>query len=143
MAETRARSHQEARVSGIKLPEIPAARRVTLSVEALQPSESDDVPNEAVERLAARGSDMVMSPDQEEQGRKEALDAAVASAATAGLSDQRVHKLGGIVGRHWNTFRRALRGDPPADVEPVRVERKPGTYAVKARPRSFNPAKTA
>eukprot|EP00903_Cladosiphon_okamuranus_P017345 g15980.t1 len=143
MADARAREGQEARVSGVESPTIAAARRVTLSVDALQPADAEEVPDEAVERLAARGPDMVMSPAQEERGRKEALDAAVASAASAGLSDQGVSRLGGIVQRHWNAFRRALRGDPPADVEPMRVVRKPGTHSVKARPRTYSPAKTA
>eukprot|EP00903_Cladosiphon_okamuranus_P005945 g5874.t1 len=128
MADASARAAQEARVSGVETPNIAATRRVTLSVDALQPADAEEVPDEAVERLVARGPDMVMSPAQEEQGRKEALDAAVASAASAGLFAQRVRKLGGIVKRHWNAFRRALRGDPPADVEPMRVVRKPGTH---------------
>eukprot|EP00903_Cladosiphon_okamuranus_P005335 g5333.t1 len=143
-AEASARARHDDRLEGVESPDVAAARRVALSIAAMQPPDREEVPDEALERLAARGPDMVMPPAQEEQGRSEALDAAVASAATAGLSDRGVDRLRGIVGQRWNAFRRALRaGDPPAAVEPMRVQRKPGARAVKARPRTYNPAKTA
>eukprot|EP00903_Cladosiphon_okamuranus_P006086 g5996.t1 len=143
-AEASARARHDDRLEGVESPDVAAARRVALSIAAMQPPDREEVPDKALERLAARGPDMVMPPAQEEQGRSEALDAAVESAATAGLSDRGVDRLRGIVGQRWNAFRRALRaGDPPAAVEPMRVQRKSGARAVKARPRTYNPAKTA
>ncbi|CAM9536088.1 unnamed protein product, partial [Hapterophycus canaliculatus] len=50
-------------------------------------------------------------------------------------------RLRGIVGRRFSGFRRALRGDPPARVEPMRVQLKPGASAVKAKPRRYEPVK--
>ena len=44
--------------------------------------------------------------------------------------------------RRVDAFRRALRGDPPARVEPMRVQLKPQAQAVKARPRRYDPVKT-
>ncbi|CAN0429927.1 unnamed protein product, partial [Scytosiphon promiscuus] len=51
-------------------------------------------------------------------------------------------RLRDILGRRVNAFRRALRGDPPASVEPMRVQLKPQAHAVKAKPRRYNPVKT-
>ena len=48
-----------------------------------------------------------------------------------------------ILSRRFNAFRRALRGDPPARVEPMRVELKPGASAVKAKPRRYDSVKTS
>lgn len=45
--------------------------------------------------------------------------------------------------RRWDTFRRALWGDPPANVEPQRVVLEPDARPVKARPRVCSPVKTA
>lgn len=47
--------------------------------------ERDEQPDEAVERLVARGPDMNMSAAQEEAGRAAALEDAIKSAAAAGL----------------------------------------------------------
>eukprot|EP00752_Nemacystus_decipiens_P002718 g2537.t1 len=88
-------------------------------------------------------ADMVMSPAEEAQGRKEALAAAVESAASAGLSGQGRGRLESIIDRHWDAFRSALRGDRPARVEPMRTTLVPGARAVKARLRTYNPTKTA
>ena len=87
MAAANARKGREARIVGVESSRVSDAWRVALRVAALQGADRDDVADEAVERLAARGPDMVMSPAEEEQGREEALAAAVESAAVAGLSD--------------------------------------------------------
>ena len=52
-------------------------------------------------------------------------------------------RLRKILDRHWNTFWRGLRGDPPARVEPVTVTFKPETKMVKARGRVYSPIKAA
>lgn len=132
---------QEARamnVRGVESPGFREARRVTMSVDALMHQAQPDPPDEAVERLVARGPDMIMSPAEEELGRVEALDRAVNSAAEAGLSSEGVNRLRNIVDKRWNAFRRALRGDPPARVEPLKVIQKPA----KARLRSYSQCKT-
>ena len=49
-----------------------------------------------------------------------------------------------VIGSRWNAFRCELRrGDPSARVEPLRVTLEPGALPVKARPRVYNPIKTA
>ena len=48
-----------------------------------------------------------------------------------------------ILDRHWNTFRRGLRGDPPARVEPLTVMFKLEAKVVKARGGVYSPIKTA
>ena len=60
-----------------------------------------------------------------------------------GLSVPKAERLRGILSRRFNAFRRALRGDPPARVEPMRVQLKPRTSAVKAKPRRYDPVKTS
>ncbi|CAN0096241.1 unnamed protein product, partial [Sphacelaria rigidula] len=52
-----------------------------------------------------------------------------------GLSADGSNCLHNILARRVDTFRRALRGDPPARVEPIKE-------AVKAKPRRCDPVKT-
>ena len=47
--------------------------------------------------------------------------------------------LGEILDRHWDAFRRGLRGDLPTRVEPLTVTFKP---EAKVRGRIFSPIKT-
>lgn len=75
------------------------ARRVTMRVDALRGVDREEVPDEAVKRLVACGPDIVMSPAEDEQGREEALAAAVEAAATAGLSGRGRGELQETVGR--------------------------------------------
>ena len=128
----------------MKSPGFRECRRVTLSVDALQyrqdPAEESDP---AVERLVSRGPDMIMSPTEEEAGRARALNDAVDRAAAACLSGESVDTLRSVLDRRWNAFRRALRGNPLANVERLKVTMKPGAAAVKARPRLYNPSKMA
>ncbi|CAM9632726.1 unnamed protein product [Sphacelaria rigidula] len=60
-----------------------------------------------------------------------------------GLGVSKAEHLRGILYSHVNAFRRALRGDPPARVEPMRVTLKPGAAAVKAKPREYDPVKSS
>ncbi|CAN0398823.1 unnamed protein product, partial [Scytosiphon promiscuus] len=64
-------------------------------------------------------------------------------AVAEGLSVSGAGRLREILGRRVNAFRRALRGDPPARVEPMHVQLKPGASAVKAKPRRYDPVKTS
>ena len=114
-----------------------ACRRVSIPQE-------DVHPEPAVERTVDRGPEMVMEPALEEHERRVALEQAVEVAASNGLDDTQVAQLKQVVlERRWNAFRRALRGDPPAKVEPMRVVLKPNAQPVKARPRGYPPAKAA
>ena len=90
-------------------------------------------PDLAMERLVERGPEMFMDSAEEESARKVALEESVTDAVARGLSVSKAKRLRGVLTRHFNAFRRALRGDPPARVEPMRVQLKPGASAVKAR----------
>ncbi|CAN0436258.1 unnamed protein product, partial [Hapterophycus canaliculatus] len=97
--------------------------------------------DEAVECLAEQGPEMFMEPAEEESARKVALEEGVTNAVAAGLSKSKSERLRGFLGRRCNKFRRALWADPPARVEPMRVQLKPGASAVKAKPRRNEPEK--
>ena len=127
--------------TGVESPSFLAARRVTLRVETFQSEVSDDAPADvAVERLVERGPDMFR---MEERGARErALEDSVQQAEQSGLSADGACRLRDILSRRVDAFRRALRGDPPARVEPMRVHLKPQAQAVKARPCRYDPVKT-
>ncbi|CAM9930082.1 unnamed protein product, partial [Sphacelaria rigidula] len=71
------------------------------------------------------------------------LEEIVTNAVANGLTVSKAERSRGILYRHVNAFRRALRGDPPARVEPMRVTLKPGAAAVKANPRRYDPVKSS
>ena len=48
-----------------------------------------------------------------------------------------------MLDRHWNAFRRGLRGDPPACVELLTMTFKPEAKVAKARGRVSSSVKTA
>ena len=121
------------------------ASRVSLSVTALQEAgwQATEEPDLAVERLVERGPDIFTDPAEEESARKVGLEESVTDAVAQGLSVSMAERLRGILCRRFNAFRRALRRDPPARVEPMRVQMKPGASAVKAKPRRYDPVKTS
>ena len=102
------------------------ARKRNLSVQGVESSnfrkcrwvsiaeESPEPPDEAVERMVSRGSDMGMESKQEEHKRAVALAKAVVIAAAIALSSKDDARLREPLDRHWTAFRRGLRGDPPA-----------------------------
>ena len=96
-----------------------------------------------MERLVERGPEMLMDPAEEKSARNVALEASVKDAAAQGLNASNAERLCGILSRRFNAFRRALHGDPPARVEPMCVQLKPGASAVKAMPRRYDPVKTS
>ena len=72
-AEASARARHDDRLAGVESPNVAAARRMALSVAAMQPPDREEVPEEALERLAARGPDMLqgywqmpLAPDSQE-----------------------------------------------------------------------------
>ncbi|CAN0193327.1 unnamed protein product, partial [Scytosiphon promiscuus] len=83
-----------------------------------------------------------MDPAEERVEREQALEDSVEEAVHDGLSADGSGRLRDILGCRVNAFRRALRGDPPARGEPMRVQLKPQAQAVKAKPRRSNPVKT-
>ena len=124
----------------VESPSFLAARRVTLPVESFQSEVADDAPADvAVKRLVERGPDMFMDQMGERGTRDRALEDSVHQAEQSGLSADGACPLRDILSRRVDAFRRALRGDPPARVEPVRVQLKPQAQAVKARPRRYDP----
>ena len=100
-------------------------------------------PDLAVERLVERGPESFMDPAEEESARKVALEESVTDAVAQGLSVSEAERLRGILGRRFNAFCRALRGDPPARGKPMRVQLKSGASALKAKPRRYDPVKTS
>lgn len=128
--------------TGVETPSYLAARRVTVSVRAFQTEATvDDPEDEAVERLVDRGPDMFMDPAEERTARERALEDSVQQAEQSGLSVDGAIRLRDILARRVGAFRRALCGDPPAQVEPMRVQLKPQAKAVKATPRRYDPVK--
>ena len=83
-----------------------------------------------------------MDSREERGARERALEDSVQQAEQSGLSADGACRLRDILSRRVDAFRRALRGDPPARVEPMRVQLKPQAQAVKARPRRYDPVKT-
>ena len=141
-----ARARERAALAGVDTAAYRQCRRVIVSVDALQQQQcgTPEEPDGAVERLVARGPDIDMGPEEELRARSEALEEAVLASVAAGLDESHVERLRDVIGRRWHAFRRGLRrGDPPARVEPLHVTLKPGARPVKARPRVYNPVKTA
>ena len=91
----------------------------------------------SVYRLISRGPDMEMEPEREKRERTVALAKAVETVVANSLSAGGEAMLCEILDRHWNTFRRVLRGDPTARVEPLTVMFKPEAKGVKARERVY------
>ena len=83
-----------------------------------------------------------MFPMEGTGARDRALEDSVQQAEQSGLSADGACRLRDILSRRVDAFRRALRGDPPARMEPMRVQLNPQAQAVKARPRRYDPVKT-
>ena len=111
---------------------------------ALQESggQATEKPDLAVESLVERGPEMFMDLAEEKSARKVAVGESVTEAVGQDVIVSKAERLRGILSRCFNAFRRALRGDPPARVEPMRVQLKPGA-SVKAKPRRYDPVKTS
>ena len=75
-----------------------------------------------MERLVERGPDMFMDPMEERGARDRALEDSVQQAEQSGLSADGACRLRDILSRRVDAFRHALRGDPPARVEPMKVQ---------------------
>ena len=130
---------------GVETPTLLGSRRVSLSLAALQEAggQATEETDSAVERLVERGPEIFMDPAEEESARKVALEESVTDAVAQGLSVMEAERLRGILSRRFNAIRRALRGDPLARVEPMRVHLKPEVSTVKAKPRRYDPVKTS
>lgn len=86
---------------------------------------------------------MLVTPQEEEAGRAEALKIVVQAAAVTDLPDNHQPRLRQVVSRRWNAFRRALREDPSASMELLLMTLKPGAQAAKARGRKYSPARAS
>ena len=75
-------------VQGVESPNFKGCRRASTAVEALlqRGPGAPESPDEAVERLVSRGSDMGMEPEQEKRERAIALAKAMETAVANGLS---------------------------------------------------------
>ena len=137
--------HRNLSVQSVEWPSFKECRRVSIVVEALlqRGLGAPKPPDKAVERLVSLGPDMCMEPEQEKRVRAVALVKVVESAATNGLSAGGSTRLCEIMDRHWNAFRRGLRDDPTARLEPLTVTFKTEAKVVKARGRVYSPIKTA
>ena len=97
-----------------------AARRVTLPVESFQSEVADEAPADvAVERLDDRGQDMFMDQMGKRGTRDRTLEDSVQQVEQSDLRADGACRLRDIRSRRVDAFRRALRGDPPARVEPM------------------------
>ena len=66
--------------------------------------------------------------------RKEALCSALEAAGNAEMPEQVLERLQELVmDRHLGVFRRALIGEPPAEVEPLRVTLRQGADLRKVK----------
>ena len=111
--------------------------------QSFQSEVANDAPADvAVERLVERGPDMFLDQMEERGARDRALEDSVQQVEQSGLGADGACRLRDVLSRRVDAFRRALRGDPPARVEPMRVDLKPQAQAVKARPRRYDPVKT-
>lgn len=82
-----------------------------------------------------------MDPAEERGTGNRALGESVQQPDREGLSGDGAYRLCDTLARRVGTFRRALRGDLPTRVEPMRVQVEPQAKAVKTKPRSYDPVK--
>ena len=88
-------------------------------------------------RLPQR-SMMFHNADVEMQDSVGALETAVDDAVDHGLTPECAQMLRDIgFCTHFDLFRRAVSGDPPARVEPITVRLQPGARAMRAKPRAY------
>ena len=80
-------ARKNAALTGVEIAACQQCRRIIVSVDALQqqPCGTPEEPDEAVERLVARGPDIDMSPEEKLQARSDALEEAVLALAAAEL----------------------------------------------------------
>ena len=127
-------------------------RRVSgpgLTLQGMWQAQVEDVlpdpPNEPCETLVSHGPAIFMEAGKEVAARPEALVRALRLAVEVGLPVGCVVELEEIVlGECFDAFWRALTGETPARVAPVRVRLKKGTNLtqVKAKPRVYPPEKS-
>ena len=105
-----------------------------------------DPPDEFCETHVSHGPTMFMEAGEEVAARHEALVSALRVTVEVGLPEGCVAELEEIVlGECFDAFRRALMGETPARVAPMRVTLKQGAdlSQVKAKPRVYPPEKSA
>ena len=81
---------------------------------------------------------MIQGSEVEMQDRVITLETAVDDAVDHGLTPECAQMLRDIgFCTHFDLFRRAVSGDPPARVEPITVRLQPGARAMRAKPRAY------
>ena len=104
-----------------------------------------DPPDEFHETLVSHGPAMFVEAGEEVTARREALVCALHVAVEVGWPEGCVAEIEEIVlGECFDAFRRALTGETPARVAPMRVTLKQGAdlSQVKAKPRVYPPEKS-
>ena len=131
---------------------VNSARRVSgpgLTLQGMLQAQAEDAlpdsPDEFCETLVSHGPAMLMEAGEEVIARREALVGALHVAVKVGLPEGCVAELEEIVlGERFDAFRRALTGETPARVAPMRVTLKQGVdlSQVKNEPRVYPPEKS-
>lgn len=96
------------------------------------------------EALVAWGPAMFMHPVEEREARVDAVQKALEVAVTVGMDPEAVKRLSQVIlETRVDVFRRALTGEPAADMEPLGIVLMPDTSLerMRARPRQVAPEK--
>ena len=131
-------------------PEIIDVRCVAVTIEAMQQvadikveaaGETDEFKDALLDRVPKI---MMGFGDSEMEKREQALEDVILRAAQEGMLPSDVAELRRLVlGHYKETFRRGRTGEPPAQVEPMRVLWTPTARTTKAKPILFAPEKCA
>ena len=131
---------------------VRSVRRVSgpgLTLQGMLQAQAEDAlpdpPDGFCETLVSHGPATFMEAGEEVAARREALMGALRVAVEVGLPEGCVAELEAIVlGECFDAFRRALTGETPARVAPMRVTPKQGAdlSQVKAKPRVYPPEKS-
>ena len=120
-----------------------------LTLQAMLQAQAEDAlpdpPNEFCETLVSHGPAMFMDAAEEVALRREALVCALRVAVEAELPEGCVAEVEEIVlGECFDAFWRAITGETPARVAPMRVTLNQGTdlSQVKAKPSVYSPEKS-
>lgn len=109
-------------MAGVENPGNLSSRRVMLSVSASQYGRDvEPKTDEAVEQPLCHGPEIIMAPYNELREHGVGLDRGVQQALEKGLPKENAQNLREILSRHVDAFRRVLRGDPPAKMEPMKI----------------------
>ena len=130
--------HAVARKIGVSMDGLQAAAEVAAGLRG----ERDEIHEDLVSKSPAMFTDEAEKLAQ----RKEELYSTLEAAGNAGMPEQTLERLQDLVmDRQLGVFRRALTGEPPAEVEPLRVTLRQGAdlRKFKAKCRSMKPERVS